>query len=288
MLRQQRGEDGCLEVAIIGIKAQANDPHCQKPSVNIHDTRVRQKRDGQLGTARMVVLLHKRRVTCFGCQGPFTEADQVCGTYRRTTMRVRRMLGKQGCKLAVARVRRTIRSGHAWCRNGSTDGQRRSWRDPTDRGRKAESSPRLVCSAVMTVPGAKGLSLTRSSVIGKRSVLEVSSGRQQEEVARLLERLDHPDAVEAVRMDRSKSFRAAVERCLPKAQMVVDHVPVIQQVMKAFRKVVSSWAHKKERKSLLEGKQHRFLRAKEDLTEEQAQERTAIGNPLPVLETAWP
>lgn len=57
--------------------------------------------------------------------------------------------------------------------------------------------------------------------------------------------------------------------------------------MKGFKKVLQSWAHKKEGKPLLEGKQFLFLRAQEDLTEEQAQERTHLGEHLPVLERAW-
>jgi transposase len=88
--------------------------------------------------------------------------------------------------------------------------------------------------------------------------MKVCCGRKLEEVAALLERLSDPDAVEAVSMDMSASFRPAVQLCLPKAQIVVDHFPVIQQVMKGFKKVLSSWAHKKEGKPLLEGKQYLF------------------------------
>jgi transposase len=120
-----------------------------------------------------------------------------------------------------------------------------------------------------------------------RQVLEVSAGRKQEEVVALLERLSDPDAVKAVSMDMSASYRPAVQLCLPKARIVVDHFHVIQHVMKGFKKVLQSWAHKKEGKPLLEGKQSLFLRAQEDLTEEQAQERTRIGEQLPFLEMAW-
>src|SRR5205807_3120117 len=109
-----------------------------------------------------------------------------------------------------------------------------------------------------------------------RQVLEVSAGRKQEEVVALLERLSDPDAVKAVSMDMSASYRPAVQLCLPKAHIVVDHFHVIQHVMKGFKKVLQSWAHKKEGKLLLEGKQLLFLRAPEDLSEEQAQERTRI------------
>ena len=85
----------------------------------------------------------------------------------------------------------------------------------------------------------------------------------------------------------SASFRPAVQLCLPKAHIVVDHFHVIQHVMKAFKKLVSSWAHKKEGKPLLQGKQHLFLTAQEALTEEQAKDRRTIGVELPLLEAAW-
>lgn len=115
----------------------------------------------------------------------------------------------------------------------------------------------------------------------------MSAGRKQEEVITLLERLRQPDAVKAVSMDMSASYRPAVQLCLPNAQIVVDHFHVIQHVMKGFKKVLQRWAHKKEGKPLLEGKQFLFLRAQEDLTEEQAQERAHIGEHLPILEMAW-
>jgi transposase len=115
----------------------------------------------------------------------------------------------------------------------------------------------------------------------------VSEGRTLEEVQKLLERLSNPNAVKAVSMDMSASFRPAVQKCLPHATIVVDHFHVIQHLMKAFKKILQSWAHKKEGTILLHGKQHLFLRAKEDLEEEEAQERRRIGARLPMLESAW-
>jgi len=41
--------------------------------------------------------------------------------------------------------------------------------------------------------------------------------------------------------------------------------------------VLSSWAHKKEGMVLLHRKQYLFLKAKEDLTEQEAREREKIG-----------
>jgi hypothetical protein len=61
-----------------------------------------------------------------------------------------------------------------------------------------------------------------------------------------------------VSMDMSAPYRPAVQLCLPKALIVVAHFHVIQHVMKGFKKVLQSWAHKKEGKPLLEGKQALF------------------------------
>ena len=67
----------------------------------------------------------------------------------------------------------------------------------------------------------------------------MSEGRIQEEMVKLLERLDDPDVVKAVSMDISASFRPAVQLCLPKAPIVVDHFHVLQYMMKALFNVSS-------------------------------------------------
>ena len=51
--------------------------------------------------------------------------------------------------------------------------------------------------------------------------------------------------------------------------------------------MLSSWAHLKEGTILLHRKQYLFLKAKEDLTQEEIQERERIGTRLPDLEKAW-
>lgn len=66
-------------------------------------------------------------------------------------------------------------------------------------------------------------------------MVAISSGRKLENVQKLLERLKDPDAVKAVSMDMSASYRPAVQLCLPKAQIVVDHFHVIQHLGKGFR-----------------------------------------------------
>jgi transposase len=121
----------------------------------------------------------------------------------------------------------------------------------------------------------------------KRRPLETCRGRTQEEVMKLLARLDHPERVEAVSLDMSGSFAPAIRQVLPQATLVIDHFHVIQHVMKAFRKVVTGCAKQGKGQILLHHKQSLFLKPLEKLTQEQKQERSRIASHLPALEASW-
>lgn len=284
IVSQRVQADGSLEIHIQAITTQHACPTCKTICVKIHDTRKRLKKDIALRSYQVRLVLYKRRFRCMRCRGTFTEPDESCGRYKRTTKRFRDALAQQAEKRPIAHIAQEAGVGPRFveeCFEKSLQEQGRTWEEttllPTPRflgidefaRRKAHHYDTILCDLV------------------NRTVLEVSEGRKLEEVQHLLERLRTPDAVEAVSMDMSASFRPAVQLCLPKAQIVVDHFHVIQHVMKAFKKIVSSFAHKKEGKPLLQGKQHLFLMAQEDLTEEQVQERITIGGVLPDLQAAW-
>ena len=120
-----------------------------------------------------------------------------------------------------------------------------------------------------------------------RHVLEVSAGRKKEDVTAVLERLTACDAVEAVSMDMSRTFREAVQLCLPRARIVADHFHVIQHVGKAVKKVIGRWAKKTEGKQALEGHSHLFLRNREDLSAEEEQARASLAQAFPEIAAAW-
>jgi transposase len=280
--------NGTIRVEVMATTTRATCPHCHKQCVKIHDTRPRKKRDCALREHRVELIVLKRRFRCLRCRKAFTEPDTACGWRRKTTARLREEIGKQACTQPISHVATTAGVGPRFVQEcfhtvalqqlkgkGLNLDDQQPLDTPEFLGideyarRKGHCYDTILCDLVA------------------RQVLEVSAGRKQEEVITLLERLRQPDAVKAVSMDMSASYRPAVQLCLPKAQIVVDHFHVIQHVMKGFKKVLQSWAHKKEGKPLLEGKQFLFLRAQEDLTEQQAQERTHIGAHLPVLELAW-
>jgi len=280
--------DGTIRVEVMATTTQAPCPHCQKKCVKIHDTRPRKKRDIALRGHRVELIVLKRRFRCLSCRKSFTEPDQACGWRRKTTVRLREEIGKQACTQPVAHVAKAAGVGPRFVEECF---QTVALQELERKGLSMDEHLPLHTPPLLGIDEFARRKGHRYDTIfcdlEARQVLEVSAGHKQEEVVTLLERLSDPDAVQAVSMDMSASYRPAVQLCLPKAQIVVDHFHVIQHVMKGFKKVLQSWAHKKEGKPLLQGKQSLFLRAQEDLTEEQAHERMHIGEHLPLLELAW-
>lgn len=288
VVSQEWQVDGSLKVTVIGKQESVICPRCQHRCSGQHDCRARAKRDVSLRGYVVKLVVLKRRFRCPTCRKPFTEPDQACGPRRRTTQRLRNLIGKQGAIHPVEEVAQTFGVGHRF-----VTGCVRALASPVldERG--------LALQTPTSLPTPRYLGIDEFAVrkghryetilcdLEARQVLEVSPGRTQQEVILLLKRLKDPERVQAVSMDMSATFRPAVQSCLPDAQIVVDHFHVIQHVMKAFRKVVSSWAHHKAGQILLHRKQHLFLKAQEHLTVEQHQERLRIASHLPALDAAW-
>lgn len=288
IVHQERQPDGSLEIHVRASTDRATCPRCQTTSVKIHDIRPRRKRDLPMRDYAVRLVLYKRRFRCLTCQRSFTEPDTVCGRYKRTTQRFRHALAQQASRTCLSQVAQEAHTGTRFVQDCLTSwGQEQLARA----GRSVSETGKLFTPCFLGIDEFARRKGHRYDTIvcdlETRTVVEVSEGRTQDAVVKLLERLDEPDGVKAVSMDMSACYRPAVQLCLPHAQIVVDHFHVIQHVMKAFRKIVSSWAHKKEGKLLLQGKQHLFLMAQETLTEEQQQERTTIGDALPPLHEAW-
>ena len=288
IVKQEVQTDASIEVHVRALTDREACPRCCNICVKVHDTRMRGKRDINLGNYQIRLVLYKRRFRCFTCQRTFTESDSICGRYKRTTKRFRDDLAKRTVQQPIAHVAQAAEVGPRFVQDCFASLVQEKL---AKKGRDLDARSKLATSRFIGIDEFARRKGHRYDTIlcdlDARTVVEISEGRKLEDVQKLLERLSDPEKVEAVSMDMSASFRPAVQLCLPKAKIVVDHFHVIQHVMKAYKKIVSSWAHKKEGKSLLQGKQSLFLTAKEDLTEEQAQDRSKIGVALPLLEAAW-
>ena len=173
--------------------------------------------------------------------GSFTETDTTCGRYKRTTKRLREELAKQAMQQPIAHVAEVAEVGPRFVQECFESLIQETF---IKEGRTLEETAKLPTPHFLGIDEfarRKGHHYdTILCDLDARSILEISEGRKLEDVQKLLERLSDPDAVEAVSMDMSASFRPAVQLCLPKAHIVVDHFHVIQHVMRAFKKIVSS------------------------------------------------
>lgn len=288
ILSQSVQGDGSIEVHVIAATDRETCPYCGKISVKIHDSRVRVKRDLAIRSHQVRILLWKRRFRCLPCRRTFTEPDAACGRYRRTTKQLRDHLALQACKRPLAHVAQEAGVGPRFVHECLLDYAKE---------RFAQDERTLEETAPLPTPRFLGIDEfarrkghcydTILCDLEHRNVLEVCSGRTQQEVITLLERLTEPDHVAAVSMDMSGSFREAVLLVLPRARIVADHFHVIQHVGKAFGKVLHRIAATKEAKPILKGKRSLFQQAKEQLTKEQEQERVALAEQFPEVARAW-
>ena len=215
LLSQSTQPDGYLEVHVIATANQAMCPTCHQVCVKIHDTRGRAKRDVALREFPVRLVLYKRRFRCLRCQRSFTEPDSVCGRYRRTTQRFRDGLARQASQQPISRVATQAETGPRFIEECLE-----SWIEAqlVKEGRTVSETSQLPTPCFLGIDEFACQKGHRYETIlcdlQSRSVVEVSQGRTQDDVVKLLERLDTPDAVQAVRMDMSASYRPAVQLCL--------------------------------------------------------------------------
>ena len=233
--------DGRICVEVIATTQQAHCPECQQVCHKIHNTRARKKRDLFLGDYQVKLLLWKRRFRCESCQKRFTEPDSTCGWKRRTTVRLREHLGRQAWSQPVAHVAARYGVGPRFVQHCL---QHVAIRAIEHNGGHVDETHLLTTPRYLGIDEFAVRKGHRYETIlydlEHRKMLVVITGLTLEEGVALLKRLHTPERVEAVSMDMSAFFRSAVKQSLPQAQIVMDHFHVIQHLMKAIRKVLSS------------------------------------------------
>ncbi len=111
IVSQALQSDGSIEVQVRATTDREACPHCQKICVKIHDTRARGKRDIALREYQVRLVIWKRRFRCLACRRTFTETENVCGKYKRTTKRFRDYLAKQASEQPIASVAQQAKVG---------------------------------------------------------------------------------------------------------------------------------------------------------------------------------
>ena len=275
----QRLTPTTIEVTVVRTDAGASCPGCGWWTTKQHDARSRAKADEPLGERAVTVRVIRRRFRCPGCGRVFTEPETVAGPRRRLTRRLHERLGREGVALPVkhvavryhvspATVRRAVEA-HAAVQTAQPGGTvRRLALDDFSlrRGRRY----------------ATGL-----HDLDARRLIEVVEGRRSADVEAALRRLLNPAAVEAVSMDMSQAYRAAVQLVLPQALITADKFHVIARVNEALAAVVRRLMRGRSRTDPLRQASRLVLRNGEDLSGADTARLAPVLRQYPDLRRAW-
>ena len=232
ILKQKELEDH-FEVTVIYRRGEVTCPRCGRVTTKEHDRRPQHKQDSRLRDKVVFLTLMKRRFRCLWCSKVFTEPDEVFGSRRRSSRRLREYLGQEALHQTVRRTARKEKVGEGLVRRCVAE----------EVGRRLEAegtkeTPQFIGLDEFSVSGRR-LYHTAICKLMDREVMEVVEGQGQQKVEEYLDKLPEPERVKGVAMDMHEPFRQAVQMCLPQAKVVVDKFHLIRHINGALDKVRS-------------------------------------------------
>jgi len=273
-----------FEVTVIYRREQVACPRCGQVTVKEHERSLQRKQDRKLRDKIVFLTLMKRRFRCHWCNKVFTEPDEVFGSRRRSSSRLRQYLGQEALHQTVKRVSLKEKVGEGLVRRCVADeiGQRLAVTE-------SRETPELMGLDEFSVRKGR-LFHTAICNLTDRTVMAVVEGQGKQKVEEYLDKITHSDAIKAVSMDMHDPFRQAVQMCLPQAKVVVDKFHLIRHVNDALDKVRSRlqggrWKEGKSRE--LFKRRYTLLKGAENLTDQEQLILERLLSMSPELREAW-
>jgi transposase len=275
--------DDHFEVTVRYRRDKVACPGCGSMMVRKHESTFQHKKDRKLRDKIVVLTLEKRRFRCLSCSKVFTEPDEVFGSKRRSTKRLRKYLGERAGHQAVSRVAKEEGVSENLVRRCFTEGSASEL--GVDEGKPKAS--RVIGLDEFSVK--KRMFDTTISDLEERKVLGIVEGCGKNNLEKYFTALPDPEIVEVIVMDMHEPFRQAVQMCLPKANIVVDKFHVITHINRALDKVRTRLQSKesKGRRRLLFHNRYLLLRKAESLSPDEQLKLSRLFNFYPELAIAW-
>ncbi len=263
--------------------SEAVCPRCGQTTNKVHDRREQWKQDRRLGDKPVYLNLVKRRFRCLWCGKVFSEPDSIFGVRRRSSQRFREYLGQEALHQTVRRTAEKEQVGEGLVRRCVAEGISEALG-----ARRVSETPVLI--GLDEYSAKKGLYHTAVCDLGRGEVREVVEGRGCRKVQAYLESFPDPDRVRAVAMDMHEPYREAVQMCLPRAKVVVDHFHVIRhvnRVVDAVRIRLQASSGQARKTSSLYRRRYSLLKAREKLADWERPRLAQLLGQHPELRRAW-
>ena len=258
-------------------------PSCGKMMVKKHDSTFQHKKDRRLRDKEVILTLEKRRFRCLSCGKVFTEPDEIFGSGRRSSQRLRKYLGERAMHQTVSRVAKEEGVSESLVRRSFTE-ETACYLGIDERKPKAS---RVIGLDEFSVK--KRMFDTTISDLEERKVLGIVEGCGKNNLEKYFTALADPEIVEVAVMDMHEPFRQAVQMCLPRANIVVDKFHVIRRVNEALDKMrtrLQGKENKGSREPLFRNR-YLLLRKAESLSYEEQSKLARLLNHYPELAAAW-
>lgn len=275
--------DDHFEVTVRYRRDKVACPDCGSRMVQKHDSSFQHKRDRKLRDKEVILTLEKRRFRCISCGKVFTEPDEIFGTRRRSSERLREFLGERAMHQTISRVAKEEGVSESLVRRSFTEAT--GFQLGLDEN-KAKAS-RVMGLDEFSVK--KRMFDTTISDLEGRKLLGIVEGCGKTNLEKYFTALPGPEIVEVIVMDMHEPFRQAVQMCLPKANIVVDKFHVITHINQALDKVRTRLQSKesKGRRWLLFHSRYLLLRKAESLSPEGQSKLRRLFSLYPELGIAW-
>lgn len=275
--------DDHFEVTVRYRQDKVACPGCGSMMVRKHESTFQRKKDRKLRDKIVVLFLEKRRFRCLSCGQVFTEPDEIFGSRRRSSKRLREYLGDRAMYQTVSRVAKEEGVSESLVRRCFTEEV--GVQLGVDEGKPKAS--RVIGLDEFSVK--KKIFDTTISDLEKRKVLGIVEGRGKSNLEEYFTALLDPEIVEVAVMDMHEPFRQAVQMCLPRANIVVDKFHVIAHVNQALDKVRTRLQGKESegRRRFLFHNRYLLLRKAESLNYEERLKLIQLLNHFPELAIAW-
>ena len=279
----QRELQNCFQIKVMYRASEAVCPRCGQTTNKVHDRREQWKQDRRLRDKPVYFNLVKRRFRCLWCGKVFSEPDSIFGVRRRSSRRFREYLGKEALHQTVRRTAQKEQVGEGLVRRSVAEAI-----SETLGAREGSETPVLI--GLDEYSAKKGLYHTAVCDLGRGEVMEVVEGRGCHKVQTYLESFPDPDRVRAVAMDMHEPYREAVQMCLPRAKVVVDHFHVIRHVNRVVDTVrirLQASSGEVRKTSQLYKRRYSLLKAREKLANWERPRLAQLFGQHPDLKKAW-